>query len=215
MSIDDGAPAEQFDSLAQQQHANLLGMWAFLVTELLLFGGYLALFCIEWIRHSEGFSAAAGHLDLTLAAFNTAVLFTSGLTMALAESAVEAGRRGLSLGLVLATMALGAGFLGIKGIEWYHEYQQGLVPLPGLGFDYAGEDSISAEFFFNFYFGLTGLHAAHMIIGLGLLTVLAIQLGRWRDPGRLGRQGRVIGLYWAFVDVVWIFLFTALYLLRS
>lgn len=215
MAIDEGAPAEQFDDLAQQQRAGLLGMWVFLATELLLFGGYLALFGVERVRHTDAFATAAGHLDLTLATVNTALLITSGLTMVLAERTLEARRRHLTLTLLVITMSLGLGFLAIKGLEWYHEYQQGLVPLPGLRFQYSGEDPAGAELFFNFYFGLTGLHAVHLVIGVGLLAVLAVWVWRWRDPGRLARQSRIIGLYWGVVDVIWVCLFTLLYLLRS
>lgn len=215
MATDEAAPAEQFDDLEQQKRAGVMGMWVFLVTELLLFGGYMVLFVIERVRHSGAFAAAAGHLDLPLAAINTVVLFSSGLTMALAEKSIHAGQRGRALVLLAITSGLGLGFLAIKGLEWYHEFEKGLVPLPGLAFRYPGEDAQGAELFFNFYFGMTGLHALHMVIGLGLLAVLTVLAWRWRAPARLGRQARVMGLYWAFVDVVWVFLFTLLYLLRG
>lgn len=207
------APAEQFDDMGQQRRAGLMGMWVFLVTELLLFGGGFAVFAMYRVQHPQVFAEAAGHLSLPLATANTVLLLTSGLTMALAEQAVEAGRRRLTLVFYLATMALGLGFLGVKGFEWYLEWQAQLMPLPGLVFNWPGNESQQAELFFNFYFILTGLHALHMVIGLGLLGVMVVLVQRWRDPHRLARQTQISGLYWAFVDVIWLFLFTTLYLL--
>ncbi len=119
------------------------------------------------------------------------------------------------MGLLLGTIALGGVFLAVKAYEWHHEYSLGLMPVLGLAFEYPGEHAQAARMFFNFYYAMTGLHAAHMIGGLGLLMVIAVLVYRWRDPPRIARQVQISGLYWAFVDVVWIFVFTALYLLRA
>lgn len=215
MATGNEAPAEQFEDMEQQNRAGVLGMWVFLVTELLLFGGLFGAFAYLRVAHSEVFADAAHHLDLPLASVNTAILLTSGLTMVLAEQAVHACRRRLGLVFLLATVLLGLIFLGIKGWEWHHEYQKQLMPILGLPFIYPGEHSQIAELFFNFYFTLTGLHAFHMLVGLVILVVMTIQVGRWQIPGRLTRQVRIVGLYWSFVDVVWIFVFTSLYLLRG
>lgn len=214
-TMNEAEPAEQFDDLNQQNHANLMGMWLFLATELLLFGGLFAGFAVFRILYPESFGEAASHLSVGLGVANTVVLFTSGLTTKLADDAVESRRRGLGLALLLATIVLGSVFLVIKGFEWHHEYEIGLMPVLGLPFEYPGPDPQNARLFFNFYYAMTGLHAAHMIIGLGLLGVIAALLYRWRDPPKIARQVRISGLYWAFVDVIWVFVFTFLYLLRG
>lgn len=208
-------PEVQFDDMAQQRHAGLLGIWVFLLTELLLFGGLFAAFAILRVRHGTVFAEAAAHLDLPLAAVNTALLFTSGLTMALAELAAGERRRKRTAGWLLATMALGIAFLAIKGVEWYGEFRQQLMPVLELPFRYAGEEPAVAELFFNLYFIATGLHALHMLVGLGVLAAMLWLARRWRRPDRIDRQLRIAGLYWAFIDVVWIFVFTCFYLLRA
>ncbi|MBB3230947.1 cytochrome c oxidase subunit 3 [Halomonas stenophila] len=209
-----GRVADQFDDIDQQREANLFGMWLFLATELLLFGGVFAGFVVFRVIHGEAFAEAAGHLDLALGTLNTALLLTSGLTMALAEQLVNAARRRAALAMLLATLALGAAFLAIKAYEWHHEYMERLMPVLGLPFEYPGKHPQQAELFFNFYFALTGLHAFHMLVGLCILGVLAILTWRWRDPPRIARQVQISGLYWAFVDVLWVVVFTLLYLLR-
>lgn len=204
-----------FDDLAQQRHAGVMGMWVFLATELMLFGGIFAAFFINRLLSPDAFAQAAGHLDVTLGAVNTAILLTSGLTMALAEQAVNERRRAAGLAMLAATLALGAVFLVIKGYEWRHEYNQGLVPLLDLAFHYPGEHPGRARQFFGFYFAMTGLHALHMAAGLVQLAVMMVTVRRWRQPARIARQVQMTGLYWAFVDIVWVFVFTSLYLLRA
>lgn len=215
MPMTSSTPAEQFDDMEQQLRADLMGMWVFLGTEMLLFGALLTCFAIFRIQHAEVFATAAHHLDLTLGSINTGILMTSGLTVAMAEQAANRARRGPTLGLLLTGMVLGVIFLGIKFYEWYIEYTEELMPVLGLPFRFKGEHDRIAELFFNLYYLLTGLHAVHMIVGLGILAVIAIQVVRWREPGKVARQVRIGGLYWAFVDVVWVFIFTSLYLLRS
>lgn len=215
MPTSNSEAAEQFDNLAQQRYADLMGMWLFLATELLLFGGLFAGFIIFRVEYPQVFAEAAGHLDLTLGAINTVILLTSGLSMALAEQAVIGERRRLALGLITATLILAVIFLLIKGYEWHHEYSEQLMPVLGLPFEYSGDEPRVARLFFNFYYSMTGLHAVHMLAGIGLLAVMLILVGRWRDAGRQARQVQIMGLYWAFVDVVWVFVFTLLYLLRT
>lgn len=207
--------AEHFDDAAQQTRAGLLGMWLFLGTELLLFGGLFAAFAVLRAQNSEAFSEAATHLSLTLGTLNTAILLTSGLTMALTEHAVAEGRRALALYLLAATAALGGVFLAVKGYEWHHEYQKALMPILDVPFRYPGDDDATAELFFNFYYAMTGLHVVHMLVGLGMLVVTAGALWHWRDPATLKRRAPIIALYWAFVDVVWIVIFSLLYLQRA
>lgn len=207
--------AEQFDDLEQQERADFMGMWLFLATELLLFGGAFMGFAIYRSLHADAFGPAAHHLDLMLGSVNTALLLTSGLTMALAERAVAARRKRLTEGMMIATLVLGVTFLAIKAVEYYKEFEEQLLPLVGLPFVYDGPLPEQAQMFFNFYFVMTGLHAFHMAIGLVAIAIL-LKIGRgWAQPDRFERQVRITGLYWAFVDVVWVFVFTSLYLLRA
>lgn len=205
--------AEQFDDCGQQRQADLMGMWVFLATEMLLFGAVFAAFMSYRIRFPEAFAHAAGHLSLRHGTVNTAILLTSGLTMALAEQAIDGRRRKMTLAMLALTIILGLVFLGIKGYEWHHEYTEGLVPILGWTFSYDGPRPEVAQLFFNFYYTLTGLHAFHMAIGVGVLAVVTLLVRGWKKPDRLARQVQIAGLYWAFVDIVWIFVFTTLYLL--
>lgn len=207
--------AEQFDDLEQQERADFMGMWLFLATELLLFGGVFMGFAIYRYLYADAFGPAAHHLDLMLGSINTALLLTSGLTMALAERAVAVRHRRLTEWMMIATLVLGVIFLSIKGFEYYKEYDEQLLPLLGLDFVYDGPKPDQAQMFFNYYFVMTGLHAFHMAIGLVAIAIL-LNIGRgWAQPDRFERQVRLTGLYWAFVDVVWVFVFTSLYLLRA
>lgn len=215
MPTNEQKPAIQFDDMPQQVRAGLLGMWVFLITELMMFGGLFVGFGIMRLQHTTVFADAAGHLNLMLGGINTAVLLTSGLLIVLAEQAVSRRMRRPALWFLLGTILLGVIFLGIKGFEWYLEFRDQLMPVLDLEFNYPGEQGAIAEMFFHFYFILTGLHGFHMLIGLVILAVMAVFIVRWRDPARLERQIRIVGLYWAFVDVVWIFMFTLLYLLRT
>jgi cytochrome c oxidase subunit 3 len=202
--------AHQFDDAEQQRDASTLGMWVFLVTEIMFFAGMFTAYVIYRALYPEAFAHASHHLDVALGTINTAVLITSSLTMALAVHAAQVGRRSLLLAFLFLTMALGATFLVIKGVEYAHKFHEGLVP--GPGFRYAGPDAPQQQLFFSIYFGLTGLHAAHMVIGLGLLTVLVLQARRGRFGPAYHTPVEITGLYWHFVDIVWIFLFPLLYL---
>lgn len=206
---------DQFETLEQQRHANLLGIWMFLATEVLFFGGLFAGFAIYRVVHGPAFAEAAGHLNLTLGTINTVLLVTSGLTMSLVDPAMQRRRRDLTLWLMGLTALLGIAFLVIKGMEYHEEYVHGLVPLAGFEFHFEGAEPRHARMFFDFYFALTGLHALHMAIGIVAIAIMAAQVWRWRDPARLEGRTRITGLYWAFVDVVWLFVFPTLYLLRT
>jgi cytochrome c oxidase subunit 3 len=201
--------AHQFDDLEQQHDAATLGMWIFLVTEVMFFGGLLAAYAAYRAVYPQAFADGSRLCDLALGATNTAVLISSSLTMALAVFAAEQGRRHLLVALLVCTMVLGTAFLAIKFLEYSHKFSEHLVP--GFDFAYAGADSRQVQLFLCFYFGLTGLHALHMMIGIGVLGVLAALAWRRRAAPR-GTPIEVAGLYWHFVDIVWIFLFPLLYL---
>lgn len=206
--------AEQFADAGQQWRADLLGMWVFLLTEIMMFGGMFMAFAIYRVEYAEVFAEGAHHLKLHLGAINTVLLLTSGLCMSLADPAVRAGRRATVLVLLALTAALALIFLGIKGYEYHTEYQEHLVPIGDLPFDMEPFSSDRVKVFFSFYYVMTGLHALHMAVGVGLIGAAGWLVARWRDGSRVSRQVQIISIYWAFVDVVWLLLFPTLYLLR-
>ena len=206
----------QFDRLEQQREASSIGMWAFLASEILFFGTLFAGYAVYRTLFPEAFHEGSRMLVWPAGAVNTAVLLTSSLTMALAVRATRTGSRSGALLFLLATVFFGAVFLGIKGWEYADEFHKGHVPV-GLGslFGWAGTEGPDAprtDLFLTFYFIMTGFHALHMVVGLGLMlwmawTVLRSPIERAAGPVEM------TGLYWHFVDVVWIFLFPMLYLL--
>jgi len=205
------ALAHHFDDLAQQREAATLGMWVFLVTEVLFFGGLFLVYSVYRSWYTDAFAAASRELDITLGAVNTAVLIASSLTMALAVHAAQLGQRRALMLFLLATMALGCVFLGIKGVEYYHKFVEHHIPGPSFQFERAYFRH--AQIFFSLYFLMTGLHALHMIVGLGIMLFML----RWAWNGTItaGYYSpiEISGLYWHFVDIVWIFLFPLLYLI--
>lgn len=205
------ALAHHFDDSAQQYEAATLGIWVFLLTEIMFFGGLFTGYAVYRAAYAEAFAAGSHHLDIVLGSINTAVLISSSLTMALAVHAAQSGQRRQLVGFLLLTMLLGLVFLGIKTVEYTHKFEQHLVP--GSGFRYAGLHAPQVQLFFSFYFGMTGLHALHMIIGIGMLTVLVWRA--WRDhfSPMYYTPIETVGLYWHFVDIVWIFLLPLLYLI--
>ena len=210
-----GAPRglqHHFDSMEQQKEASALGMWVFLVTELLFFGGLILAYTIYRWENARAFARASLHMDIALGTANTAVLICSSLTMAMAVRSAATGRKKPLIGFLVATMLLGGGFLGIKAIEYTDHIRHHL--LPGPGFHYAvPADARAAEMFFSLYFAMTGLHALHMIVGIGILTTLLIMARRGRFTAEYSTPVEISGLYWHFVDIVWIFLFPMLYLI--
>jgi cytochrome c oxidase subunit 3 len=200
-----------FTSMGQQKDASELGMWLFLVTELLFFGGLFVAYTIYRYLYSAGFAEASRHMDVRLGTVNTAVLIISSLTMAMAVHSAALGRRNRLVPYLLVTMLLGATFLGIKAVEYTEHIRHHLFP--GPSFHFPGPYARPAELFFSLYFAMTGLHALHMIIGLGLLSVLVVQSLKGRYTAEWHTPVEMSGLYWHFVDIVWIFLFPLLYLI--
>jgi cytochrome c oxidase subunit 3 len=205
--------AHQFENMTQQREVGTLGMWVFLVTEILFFGGMFTSYIIYRLLHFAGFEAGSHLLKVKFGATNTVVLIVSSLTMALAIRAAQTGKRkGQIIGWLLLTMFLGALFLGLKlRYEWYADYVEGIVP--GISWHYAGPHGPGVQLFMCFYFFMTGLHAIHMVIGLGILTVLVILTARNKFSPQYYAPLEISGLYWHFVDIVWIFLFPLLYLI--
>ena len=206
-----------FDSPAQQKDASWLGMWVFLVTEILFFGGFFLAYTIYRWSSPRGFAHASQHMNVVLGTVNTAVLIISSLTMAMAVHSASTGRRRPLLAYLAATLVLGFTFLAIKAVEYTEHIEHHLFP--GAAFRWLGADGKpapdgpAAQMFFSLYFGMTGLHALHMIIGIGIVTTLWILAYRNRFSPRYYTPVEVSGLYWHFVDIVWIFLFPLLYLI--
>jgi cytochrome c oxidase subunit III len=205
--------AHQFEDMEQQRESGILAMWIFLATEIMFFGGLFAAYTVYRSLHLPAFETGSRLIEVKFGATNTAVLICSSLTMALAIRAAQTGRKKAEvIWFLIVTMLLGAAFLYIKFVyEWHHDYVEGLAP--GFGFSYHGPYEAGVKMFFCFYFFLTGLHALHMVIGIGILTVLVIMAARGRFSAEYYAPLEVSGLYWHFVDIVWIFLFPLLYLI--
>jgi cytochrome c oxidase subunit 3 len=229
-----------FDTMEQQQEAGTFGMWLFLVTEVLFFGGLFFAYTLYRIWYFDAFAAASRTLDLWLGGFNTAVLIGSSLTMAFAVRAAQTNQRKATVNWIILTMLLGAVFLGVKVIEYADKFEHHHVPGPNFvwaaehaapaagehGAEAApapagGHDDLSnptfqrtTQIYFSLYFTMTGLHALHMIIGLGLLTWVAVMAHKGRFDDQWYAPVEMTGLYWHFVDIVWIFLFPLLYLVE-
>ena len=199
--------------MTQQREAGTLGMWTFLVTEILFFGGMFTSYTIYRALHLQSFVTGSHLLKVQFGATNTAVLIISSLTMALAIRTAQTGKsKGQIIFWLILTMILGAAFIGIKlRFEWYRDYVEGLIP--GVNWAYSGPHAPGVKMFMCFYFFMTGLHAIHMVVGLGILTVLVIMTARNRFSSQYYAPLEISGLYWHFVDIVWIFLFPLLYLI--
>ncbi|HEY2906988.1 MAG TPA: cytochrome c oxidase subunit 3 family protein [Vicinamibacterales bacterium] len=206
-----GPLAHHFDDLGQQKEAATLGMWVFLVTEVLFFGGLFLVYLVYRNWYPAAFAAGSREMIVWAGTLNTCVLITSSLTMALAVHAAQTGERRLLMMLLVATMLLGCAFLGIKAFEYYTEFKEHHVP--GAGFEFEAEYAAHAQIFFSLYFLMTGLHALHMIIGLGIMSVMLWWSYRGIITAEYYNPIEVAGLYWHFVDIVWIFLFPLLYLI--
>jgi cytochrome c oxidase subunit 3 len=205
--------SHQFDDLEQQKAAADLGMWSFLLTEVLFFGGLFLCYAVYRWHYPEAFIAASEMLDVKLGAVNTFVLLTSSLTMAMAVHSAHQGDRKAIVRWLIITMILGSVFLGVKVVEYNHKFHEHLVPGPYFQMNIPNPQP--AQLYFSLYFAMTGLHAVHMIIGLGLLTVIAIMAHRGKFSKTYSNPVEISGLYWHFVDIVWIFLYPLLYLIGT
>lgn len=210
-NTDEPQPAHQFDDVVQQRGAEVLGMWLFLVTEVMFFGGMFTAYVVYRWESPAAFAAGSRLLDEVQGTINTGVLLTSSLTMALAVMAAHQRNPKRLAWLLGLTMALGTVFLAIKFNEYHHKYVEHHVPIRGM-FHWDGPDADRVQLFYGLYFAMTGVHAAHMIIGIGLMSILLALVLRGRlKPG--SNAVEILGLYWHFVDIVWIFLFPLLYLI--
>jgi cytochrome c oxidase subunit 3 len=204
-------PQLQYHDIDQQREAAEMGMWIFLVTELLLFGGLFISYTVYRYRYPAVIAEASRHLDTAIGTFNTAVLIVSSLGMGLAVyGAQTAKRKRLLIGLAVAIL-FGSLFMALKALEYYHHYQHN--EFPGLAFDYSVPDAHAVQIFFFMYFAMTGLHAVHLTIGIALVCIILFQAYRRTYSPEYYTPVENAGLYWHFVDIVWIFLFPLLYLI--
>lgn len=224
MSRVDAKIAMQFDDTEQQRAASALGMWVFLATEVLFFGGLFVAYTVYRFEYPDVFPAASRHLNLWVGGAMTAILLIGSLLVAMSDHLMEHGRECDARDLrqtiwkrLAITAALGVAFLSLEFYEYYSLFSERLFPGPhfnGSSFAHLDLGGRSGQLFFVLFFCMTGLHALHMVIGVSLVSALGFAVRRSNDPFQLRNPLMVIGLYWHFVDVIWIFLYPLFYLVR-
>ncbi len=200
----------QYSDAAHQAETALSGMWLFLAQEILFFGALLFAWVYCQGQHPAGFHVATRHANLLIGSVNTAVLLTSSFSYAAGSRFMETGDTRRLVQACLATAALGVAFLLLKGIEWHEDFAEGLVP--GAGFALTGPDSGGAQIFYSFYYVATVVHALHMVIGIALLLWIVRRARRGDFTREWNTPVEVVGLYWSFVDIVWLTLYPLIYL---
>jgi cytochrome c oxidase subunit 3 len=210
MAEDRIALEEQFVEMPQQREASILGMWTFLATEILFFGAMFMAYIAYRNIYPHAFAEASKHTIVLYGTLNTAILLTSSLTAVLAVHAAQANNPKWVVRYLLFTILLAAGFLVVKGLEYHEDLAEHLWPgphfKPGL--------PPQAQIFWFLYWSMTGLHALHVTIGIGLLSVMAWMARQGRFSAQYYNPLDVSALYWHFVDIVWIFLYPLLYLIN-
>jgi cytochrome c oxidase subunit III len=209
-----------FATAEQQREASTLGMWLFLATEIMFFGGMFCAYLIYRYWYYDEFAAGSRSINIWLGAINTGVLICSSLTVALAVKAAQLGKRKSQVVLLVLTLIFGVAFLVIKGVEWREKFLEHHVP--GLSFSAADIiqrypqlhiDPHHIQLYFSLYFAMTGLHALHMLIGIGIFVFLTYKAWKGTYTPTYHTPIEIGGLYWHFVDIVWIYLFPLLYLI--
>jgi cytochrome c oxidase subunit 3 len=208
----DPALQHHFHTKAQQFDTSKIGMWLFLTTEILLFGGLFVGFALMQQKYPDAFLAAHHHLDRSLGALNTVVLLISSFTMVMAVWAAQTNRKKLLIALLIATMACAFVFLGVKYFEYSHKFHEGL--LPGKFYSHEGDTVPNQFVFFSFYFMMTGLHGFHILGGIVAISWLLVRAIRGHFGSNYYTPVDLVGLYWHLVDLIWIYLFPLLYLIQ-
>jgi cytochrome c oxidase subunit III len=203
--------AHHFDDIVQQHESVSLGMWIFLLTEIMFFGGIFFTYAVYRYLYPDMFHEMSHHLDVTLGTLNTAVLLTSSLTMALAVNAAQRGLQKRLVTMLSVTCAAGLVFLVVKFFEYSHKFHVGSVP--GSLWDFENPYGDKAQLFYSLYFAATGLHGFHVLIGVILIGVFAINAFRGKYPAQRAQPVEMVGLYWHFVDLVWLYVFPLFYLI--
>lgn len=203
--------AEQFDGASQQKDASTLGMWAFIATEVLFFGVLFAGYTVCRVNFPAAFAAASRHTDITLGTIETAILLVSSFLAALAVRSIQLGEQRTAAMLLGSTALLGVSFLVLHGFEYHAEYDEGLIP--GIRYTQSGPQAAPMQLFFCLYYLITGFHSLHVLIGVIVLTWMTRRVMR-RDfsPGYFTPVELSV-FYWHLVDIVWIFVFPAIYLI--
>ena len=212
-----------FANPQQQKEASTLGMWVFIAQEIMFFGGLFATYAVYRALYGVAFADAAGHLNWRLGAANTVVLICSSLTMAMAVHVASHGKKQQIVAWLTATILLGSVFLGVKVVEYKEKFEHHLVPGPAFRYEAHHPENLArdanlaehAQLYFSLYFAMTGLHALHMIIGIPILAWMAWRASRGEFGAHYDSPVEITGLYWHFVDIVWIFLFPLLYLIGA
>jgi cytochrome c oxidase subunit 3 len=202
-----GAAARGEKGGAMNHDASRLGLWLFLATEFLFFGGLFMAFAVYHLVYPLGFAAAGKHTNLLCGSINAALLLTSGLTMGLGVHAIQMGKPKACSGWLVLTILLGVAFLGVKGLEYADDLHKHLVP----GAHFALASQTGAQLYFWLYWTMTGLHAIHVIVGLGLLAAMLWMTRRGKFSPQYATPVELTGIYWGFVDVIWLFAFGGIY----
>ncbi len=202
---------EQFDNLEEQREAAVFGMWLFLATEVLFFGGLFLAYTVYRVTYPDIFEKAGRALNITIGTVNTAVLLTSSYFMALGVRSARSDRPRQAAAMLGATWILGFMFLCLKGYEYYDDVRQKIIP--GVSVSFQGPHPEVARMLYFIYYAMTGLHALHLTIGLGVIAVIFLRTIRGEFSSRYYAPVEVSGLYWHFIDLVWIFLYPLLYLM--
>ena len=199
----------QYSSPEHQASTAIAGMWLFLASEMLFFGGLVLVWLLLHRGHPTGFALATEHANLLIGSINTAVLVTASAAYAYGLHGVREGRAERVVPACLVTMGLGVAFLALKLLEWVLDLREGLFPGPGFGLH--GEDAGGAELFYCFYWVATSLHGAHMLIGVGLVGWIAWRAHRGEFSPGYATPVEAVGLYWSFVDLIWIVMYALIY----
>ncbi len=218
IEIAEHALQHHFADMDQQKESSTFGMWLFLVTEIMFFGGLFCAYLIYRSTYYSAFVAGSQTMNIWLGATNTAVLICSSLSMALGVRCAQTNKIKMMAVLLLITIVFGFAFLGIKAVEYHEHWTHHQFPGPNFQFEGAEAEGVSpqnVQIYFSLYWAMTGLHALHMIIGIGLVTWIVI--AGWRGAYGPDYYSPVenVGLYWHFVDLVWIYLFPLLYLISK
>lgn len=202
-------PEARFATLAQQTETAQLGMWVFLATEVMFFGALIFSYYVYRVSYPDQFVLAGHDTKLLLGSINTAILVTSSVTMLAAIELVKRNKPSRAATLLFVTALLGLAFVGVKGYEYFADYQDHTVPL--LSFILKPGEQPVVELFWMFYFVATGIHALHLSIGIIAVLIYALHTRHGRYSAAYYSPLEVLGLYWSFVDTVWLFLFAAIY----
>ncbi|NHO33909.1 cytochrome c oxidase subunit 3 [Acetobacter fallax] len=203
-------PHGPYETLRHQEETTIAGMWLFLASESLLFGGLFLVSLIYAHTRANGWAAGVRHTDLVIGGVNTVILITSSAIYTLAVEAARQDHKRRAVQAAMTAAALGLVFLLLKAFEWSKEFKEHLFP--GTHFAITGADAGGAQLFYSFYFLATFLHAVHMIVGTGLIAWICLRAGKVNPGKSWNTSVEIVGLYWSFVDLVWMILFPVLYL---